>query len=303
VYCKGQLGELQRDLPLFKQAGLGVAAISYDSIAALHDFAVRKGITLPLLSDHESLVIRSYGVADRRYRKLSQLDVDSSGEVPVFGLAYPSVFVLNPDGTVRWRFVSEHEELRLTAGSILTRSVGQFPNQSRMPLDAGRIHLETESTDTSASLGSRLTLGLELRIPVGWHVYGPQVGAEYRGASWHMDSSECSIDGDVDYPEPRWAHPAFADSKLPEYEGTIRLTREFVIVPMLSDMRSAILERFRKSCLDSDSRLRASGSFEFQVCSDRECLPPESVPLKWSFAFVPPDRTRVPVDLWRVFDH
>jgi peroxiredoxin len=182
VYCKGQLGELQRDLPLFTQAGLGVAAISYDSIAALHDFAVRKGITLPLLSDHESLVIRSYGVADRGYHKLSQLDVDSSGEVPVFGLAYPSVFVLNLDGTVRWRFVSEHEELRLTAGSIFSRSVGQFPNRNRTPLDAGRIHLEIESSETFAGLGSRLTLGLELRIPVGWYIYGPQVGEEYHGA-------------------------------------------------------------------------------------------------------------------------
>ena len=182
MYCKGQLGELQRDLPLFKQAGLGVAAISYDSIAALHDFAVRKGITLPLLSDHELLVIRSYGVADRGYHKLSQLDVDSSGKVPVFGLAYPSVFVLNLDGTVRWRFVSEHEELRLTAGSIFSRSVGQFPNRNRTPLDAGRIHLEIESSETFAGLGSRLTLGLELRIPVGWYIYGPQVGEEYHGA-------------------------------------------------------------------------------------------------------------------------
>ena len=164
MYCKGQLGELQRDLPLLKRAGLGLAAISYDSRAALRDFALRKGIVFPLLSDHESDVIRAYGVADRRYHKGAQLDVDSSGEVPVYGLAYASVFVLNPNGTVRWRFVSEHEELRLTAGSILTRSVGQFPNQSRMPLDAGRLHLEIESSETFAGPGSRLTLRAAAKI-------------------------------------------------------------------------------------------------------------------------------------------
>jgi hypothetical protein len=268
----------------------------------LHDFAARKAIAFPLLSDHDSAVIRSYGVADRRYRKTSQLDVDSSGEVPVYGLAYPSVFVLSPDGTVLWRFVSEHEELRLTAGSILTRSVGQLVVQTRTPLDTGRIHLEVAATDTYASVGSRLTLGIELQIPPGWHVYSPQVGDEYHGTAWRMDSSECSIDGEVAYPEPRWQRPAFADSKLPEYDGTIRLTREFVVVPMLSDMQSGVLEKFRNSCLDSDSKLRASGSLEFQVCSDRECLPPQSAPLKWSFTFVPPDRTRVAIELWRVFE-
>lgn len=303
MFCKGQLGELQRDLPLLKRAGLGLAAISYDSRVALRDFAVRKGIAFPLLSDHESVVIRAYGVADRRHHKGAQLSVDSSGEVPVYGLAYPSVFVLSPDGTVRWRFVSEHEELRLTAGSILQRSVGQFADQTRTPLDAGRIHLEITASDTSAGLGSRLTIGVELRIPPGWHIYGPQVGGHYRGTAWRMDSSECSIIGDVEYPEPRWEQPAFADGKLPEYEGTIRLTREFVIRPMISDTHPAVWERFRESCLDSDSRFRASGSLEFQTCNDRECFPPQSVPLKWSFAFTPPDRDRVPIEHWRVFEH
>ncbi|HXN50161.1 MAG TPA: redoxin domain-containing protein [Bryobacteraceae bacterium] len=303
MFCKGQLGELQRDLPLLKRAGLGLAAISYDSRAVLHDFSLRKGIAFPLLSDHESTVIRAYGVADRRYRKGTQIDVDSSGEVPVYGLADPSVFVLDPDGTVRWRFVSEHEELRLTAGSILQRAVGQLADQVRTPLEAGKIHVETTASDTAASLGSRLTIGVELRIPPGWHVYGPQVGEPYHGTAWRMDSSECSFIGDVEYPEPLWGQPAFADGKLPEYEGTIRLTREFVIRPMISDTHTAVWEGFRKSCLDSDSTFRASGSLGFQTCSDRECLPPQSVPLGWSFAFTPPDRHRAPIELWRVFEH
>ena len=302
MFCKGQLGELQRDLPLLKRAGLGLAAISYDSRAALHDFALRKKITFPLLSDHESVVIQEYGVADRRYRKGAQLDVDSSGEVPVYGLADPSVFVLGTDGKVVWRFVSEHEELRLTAGSILERSVGQFPDQTRMAVEAGRIHLETTAGDTSATLGSRVTIGIELRIPAGWHVYAPEVGGDYRGIAWGMDASDCSFIGDVVHPQPHWEQPAFADRKLPEYDGTVRLTRELVIRPMISDANPAALARFRKSCLDGDSRFRASGSLEVQACSDRECLPPQSIPLAWSFAFIPPDRERVPVEHWRVFE-
>ena len=263
---------------------------------------MRKNITFPLLADHDSAVIQAYGIADRRYRKGAQLDVDSSGEVPVFGLADPSVFVIGPDGKVLWRFVSEHEELRLTAGSILNRSVGQFVDQARTPLDAGKLHVEATASDSVATLGSRMTIGIELRIPPGWHVYAPEVGGDYRGIAWRMDSSECSFIGEVVYPEPRWEQPSFDGRKLPEYDGTLRLTRELVVRPMISAANPAPLARFRKSCLDAESRFRASGSLEVQTCSDRECLPPQSIPLTWSFSFIPPDRERVPVEHWRVFE-
>jgi peroxiredoxin len=302
VFCKGQLVELQRDLPLLQRAGLGLAAISYDSTAVLADFASRKGITFPLLSDHESVVIRAFGVADRKYRKGAEIDVDSSGFVPVYGLPYSAVFVLRPDGTVRWRFVSEHEELRLTGSSILERSVGATVNESRLPLEVGKLHVDAVASNTSAGLGSRLIIGLELRMPPGWHVYGPQVTAGYRGITWQMDSSECSIIGDVVYPKPHWRQMAFSGEKLPVYEGTLRLTRELIIKPILSDSDPSVFRLFCRSCLDSASKIHASGSLQFQACDQRECFPPQSIPLEWKFDFLAPDRQRAPVRLWRVFE-
>jgi peroxiredoxin len=303
VFCKGQLGELQRDLPLLKRAGLGLAAISYDSREILRDFAARKKITFPLLSDHDSIAIRAYGVADRRYRPGAQLDIDGSGEVPVHGLADPAVFVISPEGKVVWRFVSEHEELRLTAANILQRATGQIVEQSRTPVEAGRIRVAATAGVASAGLGSRVMIGVELQIPPGWHVYGPQAGGEYHGLAWNMEASECSFIGDVAHPEPRWEQPAFADRKLPEYQGTVRLTRELVIRPMIGNSNPAVLARFRKACLDSESKFRAAGSLQFQTCTDRECLPPQLIPLTWSFTFTPPDRERVPVEHWRAFEH
>ena len=65
MFCKGQLVQLQRDLPVLKKAGLGLAAISYDSPAVLADFATRQDITFPLLSDQDSRVIGEFGVLDR----------------------------------------------------------------------------------------------------------------------------------------------------------------------------------------------------------------------------------------------
>ena len=54
--------ELQDRLTELTEAGVGVAAISYDSEKTLAVFAERRGITFPLLSDDESAVIKEYGI-------------------------------------------------------------------------------------------------------------------------------------------------------------------------------------------------------------------------------------------------
>ena len=51
--------ELQDQLETLKEQGLGVAAISYDSVEVLSDFAQRRGITFPLLADDDSSVLPS----------------------------------------------------------------------------------------------------------------------------------------------------------------------------------------------------------------------------------------------------
>ena len=45
-----------------ENSGISVAAISYDSEEVLADFANRRGITFPLLSDDDSSVIRAFGI-------------------------------------------------------------------------------------------------------------------------------------------------------------------------------------------------------------------------------------------------
>jgi peroxiredoxin len=46
-----------------RKEGLGLAAISYDSPAILKNFADRRKIAFPLLSDPDSLSIRSHRLA------------------------------------------------------------------------------------------------------------------------------------------------------------------------------------------------------------------------------------------------
>ena len=54
--------ELQDRLQELGGSGIGVAAISYDSTEVLNDFAEKRGITFPLLSDKDSAVITEFGI-------------------------------------------------------------------------------------------------------------------------------------------------------------------------------------------------------------------------------------------------
>lgn len=308
MYCRGQLVELQRDQQVFQRAGYGLAAISYDGEAVLHEFASRKGITFPLLSDHESAVIRAFSVANRRYVKGTLLDVnseqitDAPGDVPVYGVAYPSVFVIDPKGRILWRFVSEADELRLTGTAILERSVGVIADGNRRTLTNGRVQLVVTANNTEAGLGNRLRIGVEFKMPPGFHFYGPEVGRTYHGLEWKMDPSSCWYDNDPEYPRPEFRHFAFEDGELPVYAGDVRISRELVLKPVLSANEPSLFRLFQKVCLDSNSRVKASGVVSFQACDERQCYPPQSIAVEWKFHFVPPDLQRASPELRREFE-
>ncbi len=61
--------ELQQSLEQIRKRGLGLAAVSYDSVAVLKNFSDRRGITYPLLSDADSKVIRAYGLLNESVDK------------------------------------------------------------------------------------------------------------------------------------------------------------------------------------------------------------------------------------------
>lgn len=61
-YCTTQLIDLQSRIGELRAKGLGVAAISYDQVPTLTEFASRKQITLPLLSDAGSATITRFGI-------------------------------------------------------------------------------------------------------------------------------------------------------------------------------------------------------------------------------------------------
>jgi hypothetical protein len=49
--------------------------------------------------------------------------------------------------------------------------------------------------------------------------------------------------------------------------------------------------------------LEVAGSLDYQVCSDRKCYPPGTLPLRWGLKLVPLDRERAPEALRRKPTH
>jgi len=85
--CTAQLCSYQEELDEFGDLGAVVWGISPQALDSHEAFARDSSLTFPLLSDTAGTVIRDYGV-----------------RAPGLGLRR-SVFVIGPDGIVRWRHV------------------------------------------------------------------------------------------------------------------------------------------------------------------------------------------------------
>ncbi len=69
--------------------------MSYDSVEVLAHFAARKGITVPLLSDPRSEIIRRFGVVN---------DEIPESDARQYGMPHPGTFVIDERGFIRDKF-------------------------------------------------------------------------------------------------------------------------------------------------------------------------------------------------------
>src|SRR5258708_25157537 len=104
---------MEQSLPEIRKRGLGVAAISYDSPAILKNFADRRQITFPLLSDPESKIIRAYGILN-----------EEAPKGPFYGIPHPGTYILNRQGVVVAKYFEDDYTQRYTASDILVNQFG-----------------------------------------------------------------------------------------------------------------------------------------------------------------------------------
>ena len=289
--------ELQDQLETLKEQGLGVAAISYDSVEVLSDFAQRRGITFPLLADDDSGVITEFGilntvaaegVGDNADDPEVQADVakyvSAFGANPmIVGTPYPGTFMIDGDGKVTSRFFEEfYRERNTTTNVMLKLGMGLSPIAA---VEGETAHLKFTAypSNTSVTVGTRFSLALDVTPGPKMHVYAP--GAEEKGykvIGFNLDQPEIARIEPVSYPESEIYYFEPLDEHVPVYQEKFTILQEVV---MNGDARA-------EEVMSTMDALTLTGTLDYQACDDAICFLPQSIPVSFTVDLEMPDRQR-----------
>ncbi len=270
--------ELERHQQDFRKLGLGVAAVSYDSVAILQNFSERKGIHFPLLSDQDSKIIRELGL----------LNESAGKDTPFYGIPHPGVFVVDAKGVIRGKYFEDDFRERDTSAGILLRQFGLIPSDAKSEVTGRQLSLTASAGNATVLPGEHVVLVLDIDLYPGMHVYAPGVEG-YIPVDWKMKESSAEAAGQAKYPKSEKLYLKAIDETVPAYRNHFRITRDISIAQ----------EDKLKPAVDSTGHLTVEGSLRYQACDDRVCYIPQTLPLKWTFEYRPLDRERVPVELQR----
>ena len=97
---------MQTDLATIEATGVKVVGISYDSVEVLKNFADKRKITFPLLSDPESSTIIAYSVKNK------EMAGKKYGKTELDGIPYPGTFLIGQDGVIHAKLFVEGYQKR-----------------------------------------------------------------------------------------------------------------------------------------------------------------------------------------------
>ena len=280
-----------------ESSGIGFAAISYDSVEVLADFAQRRGITFPLLSDDDSAVITEFGILNTVAAEGLGPDAEEPGVqadvakyVSVFGASqlivgtpYPGTFMVDNQGRVTSRFFEEfYRERNTTTNVMLKLGVGVSPIEA---VEGSTAHLKFSAypSNSSVTVGTRFSLALEVEPGENMHVYAP--GADdmgYRVIGFNLAPNPLARYEPVQYPESEIYHFEPLDEHVPVYQERFMLLQEIV---MSGDAEA-------ESIMAELGALTFSGTLDYQACDDEICFLPQSIPVSFTLDLTMPDRQR-----------
>ncbi|MCC7108765.1 MAG: AhpC/TSA family protein [Deltaproteobacteria bacterium] len=124
-FCNVQLGALQSIEPELAKLGVRVIGVSPDRPEKLQESIGKHQLTFTLLSDSSMCAAQAFGVAFKvddatieRYRAM-KLDLEGDSGEKHHLLPVPSVFVVDPDGTIRFSYVNPNYKVRLDPQLLL----------------------------------------------------------------------------------------------------------------------------------------------------------------------------------------
>jgi peroxiredoxin len=264
--------ELQGRVDELKRQGLGVAGVSYDSVAVLSDFSNRRGITFPLLSDPGSVTIKKYGILNTTVPETSR---------QTYGIPFPGTFMLNARGVVTSRFFEQAYQERSTVGSILAK-LGNNTSVQAATVSSPQLEVTSYATDRTVAPGTQFAVVLDVRPTRGVHVYAPGVTG-YKPIALSVQPHSWLLVRAAPYPQSEDYYFKPLNEHVKVYQRAFRIVQDLVIDS--SPQAEAALKTL--------TSLTISGVLNYQACDDKVCFTPQSVPLTWTVNVRPLDRERV----------
>lgn len=257
--------ELQRRYADITREGLGLIAVSYDSVETLKSFAASRQITFPLISDPGSAIIRRYGLLNETVDPQSR----------TYGIPHPGTFIVDRTGTVVSRFFEDAYQERYTAGAMLSGIAGP----SRITAATAHLSLTASLSDAEAAPGERLSIVAEITPARAMHVYAPGTHS-YQVVRLEIDPQPWLKVHPTMYPPSTIYHFKPLDERVEVYMKPFRLRRDVTLLAtpeaqkLLGAMTSASL----------------TGVLEYQACDDTVCFNPARVPISFTITLKPLDR-------------
>lgn len=93
----------------FEAMGLNVAAMTYDSVEMLKTVEEDQGIEFTLLHDEGITHVNALGILNEDYEPDSR----------AYGVPHPGIFLISPDGIIRYKFAEEGYRIRPDFDNVL----------------------------------------------------------------------------------------------------------------------------------------------------------------------------------------
>ena len=251
---------------------MGLAAIGYDPVPVLAEFAARRGITFPLLSDAGSATIKRYGILNTTVPESNQL----------YGYPFPGTFIVNRASVVTSRFFEDTYQERDTITSVLVR-LGERVDVSATKTSAPHIQITSFATDPIVAPGTHFSLVLDIVPDKRVHVYAPGASG-YRPIALTVQPQPNLVVKRAQFPKAEDYFFKPLKEHVPVFAKPFRLVQDL----MLDSSREA------EAALKDMKTMTINASLQYQACDDTVCFTPQTVPLSWTIDVRPLDRERVP---------
>jgi hypothetical protein len=262
--------ELQGRVDEIRKTGMGLVSITYDPVPVLADFAARRGITFPILSDAGSATIKKYGILNTTVAETNAL----------YGYPFPGTFVLNHEGVVTSRFFEDTYQERDTISSVLVR-LGSKVDAPATKTSAPHIEITSYLTDQVAAPGTHFSIVLDIKPEARVHVYAPGVSG-YKPIVLTVQPQAGLVIRAPQFPKAEDYFFKPLNEHVPVFQRPFRVVQDVMLDP----------SREAAATLKDLKTMTIAATLNYQACDDKLCFNPQTVPLSWTVNVRPFDVER-----------